>query len=80
MTDLSNFIIEKINEKAGTDLVEKMEGNKNTLNWRNVLYATVKLIKEKTQNSSIIKRKDQETSEIIAIKIGDIEIGRSFSK
>jgi hypothetical protein len=50
------------------------------LNWRNVLYATVKLIKEKTQNSSIIKRKDQETSEIIAIKIGDIEIGRSFLK
>ncbi len=80
LPDLSNFIIEKINEKAGTDLVEKTEGNKNTLNWRNVLYATVKLIKEKTQNSSIIKRKDQETSEIIAIKIGDIEIGRSFSK
>ncbi|MBI3233294.1 MAG: hypothetical protein HYZ42_04525 [Bacteroidetes bacterium] len=78
--DISNLVIQRINTSAGTDIVENVDGQRKKINWRNVLYATAKIIKEKAKNSPLIKKKEQENSDMIAIRIGDMEIGRSFSK
>lgn len=78
--DISNYVIKQINTQIGTEVLNNNLNQGRKINWRNIIYASAKYIKSKTENSILNQRKERENSQMIAIKIGEIEIGRTFSK
>lgn len=67
-------VIAKINADAGLDIIEE---DSRKFNFRNALIAISRFVQDRR---GILRHTERESSEEIAIRLGNLEIGQAFSK